>query len=189
MDIRVLRPSDIPHVQLANITNLPENYFCKYYLYHAMSWPQLSYVAVDVSVFFLFDYDVDRMIVGGFDCWIWRRDGKKSGGNCRGEMTIVSLTIPVYTILCHLRIVHETPCGNVERKRERKREPQTDQVGFTFEQTNRSHAPRKHPTTRPKSLATCSPKWRKSPQMACNTGTSPRYPSCARTVVSGLLKS
>jgi hypothetical protein len=37
-------------VQLANITNLPENYFCKYYLYHAMSWPQLSYVAVDVSV-------------------------------------------------------------------------------------------------------------------------------------------
>ncbi|PSN68675.1 N-acetyltransferase complex ARD1 subunit [Corynespora cassiicola Philippines] len=49
MDIRVLKPSDIPHVQLANITNLPENYFCKYYLYHAMSWPQLSYVAVDVS--------------------------------------------------------------------------------------------------------------------------------------------
>ncbi|KAF2872355.1 acyl-CoA N-acyltransferase [Massariosphaeria phaeospora] len=49
MDIRVLKPSDIPHVQHANITNLPENYFCKYYLYHAMSWPQLSYVAVDVS--------------------------------------------------------------------------------------------------------------------------------------------
>lgn len=58
MDIRVLRPDDIPHVQLANITNLPENYFCKYYLYHAMSWPQLSYVAVDVSCicsFTLFD--------------------------------------------------------------------------------------------------------------------------------------
>lgn len=53
MDIRVLRPSDIPHVQLANITNLPENYFCKYYLYHAMSWPQLSYVAVDVSLLLL----------------------------------------------------------------------------------------------------------------------------------------
>ena len=50
MDIRLLRPEDIPHVQLANITNLPENYFCKYYLYHAMSWPQLSYVAVDVSL-------------------------------------------------------------------------------------------------------------------------------------------
>lgn len=54
MDIRLLRASDIPHVQLANITNLPENYFCKYYLYHAMSWPQLSYVAVDVSGVFFF---------------------------------------------------------------------------------------------------------------------------------------
>ncbi|KAF2399110.1 N-acetyltransferase complex ARD1 subunit [Trichodelitschia bisporula] len=49
MDIRVMKPSDIPHVQQANITNLPENYFCKYYLYHALTWPQLSYVAVDVS--------------------------------------------------------------------------------------------------------------------------------------------
>lgn len=48
MDIRVLHPSDIPHVQQTNITNLPENYFCKYYMYHALSWPQLSYVAVDV---------------------------------------------------------------------------------------------------------------------------------------------
>ncbi|KAL8797373.1 MAG: hypothetical protein Q9195_000528 [Heterodermia aff. obscurata] len=49
MDIRVLTPSDIPHVQSTNITNLPENYFMKYYLYHALSWPQLSYVAVDTS--------------------------------------------------------------------------------------------------------------------------------------------
>jgi hypothetical protein len=44
-----MKPSDIPHVQQANITNLPENYFLKYYLYHALAWPQLSYVAVDVS--------------------------------------------------------------------------------------------------------------------------------------------
>ena len=50
MDIRLLHPSDIPQVQQTNITNLPENYFCKYYMYHALSWPQLSYVAVDVSV-------------------------------------------------------------------------------------------------------------------------------------------
>ncbi|KAL8802598.1 MAG: hypothetical protein Q9182_003688 [Xanthomendoza sp. 2 TL-2023] len=49
MDIRVLQAADIPHVQSTNITNLPENYFLKYYLYHALSWPQLSYVAVDVS--------------------------------------------------------------------------------------------------------------------------------------------
>ena len=49
MDIRLLRSSDIPQVQQTNITNLPENYFLKYYLYHALSWPQLSYVAVDLS--------------------------------------------------------------------------------------------------------------------------------------------
>ncbi|KAK3296753.1 acyl-CoA N-acyltransferase [Chaetomium fimeti] len=49
MDIRLLRSSDIPLIQHANLENLPENYFLKYYLYHALSWPQLSYVAVDVS--------------------------------------------------------------------------------------------------------------------------------------------
>lgn len=45
-----MKSSDIPHVQQANITNLPENYFAKYYLYHVLTWPQLSYVAVDVSL-------------------------------------------------------------------------------------------------------------------------------------------
>ncbi|GAP85877.1 putative N-terminal acetyltransferase A complex catalytic subunit ard1 [Rosellinia necatrix] len=49
MDIRLLEPRDIPLIQHANLENLPENYFMKYYLYHALSWPQLSYVAVDVS--------------------------------------------------------------------------------------------------------------------------------------------
>lgn len=49
MDIRVLKPSDLPLIQHANIENLPENYFLKYYLYHALSWPQLSYVAVDAA--------------------------------------------------------------------------------------------------------------------------------------------
>ncbi|KAI1764109.1 acyl-CoA N-acyltransferase [Hypoxylon sp. FL1150] len=49
MDIRCLEPRDIPLIQHANLENLPENYFMKYYLYHALSWPQLSYVAVDAS--------------------------------------------------------------------------------------------------------------------------------------------
>lgn len=47
MDIRLLRSEDLPHVQQTNLTNLPENYFLKYYLYHALSWPTLSYVAID----------------------------------------------------------------------------------------------------------------------------------------------
>lgn len=62
MDIRLLRPSDIPHVQQTNITNLPENYFCKYYLYHALSWPQLSYVAVDVARPRQTPYDAPKIV-------------------------------------------------------------------------------------------------------------------------------
>ncbi|KAI6248101.1 N-alpha-acetyltransferase [Erysiphe necator] len=62
MDIRLMRPSDIPHIQHANITNLPENYFMKYYLYHALSWPQLSYVAVDVSHPIKSPYDYPRIV-------------------------------------------------------------------------------------------------------------------------------
>ena len=62
MDIRLLQSSDIPHVQHANITNLPENYFLKYYLYHALSWPQLSYVAVDVSRPKKTPYDYPRIV-------------------------------------------------------------------------------------------------------------------------------
>lgn len=49
MDIRQLTPYDLPAIQQTNITNLPENYFLKYYLYHFSSWPQLSYLAADAS--------------------------------------------------------------------------------------------------------------------------------------------
>ncbi|KAK0635925.1 acyl-CoA N-acyltransferase [Bombardia bombarda] len=62
MDIRLLRPSDIPLIQHANLENLPENYFLKYYLYHALSWPQLSYVAVDVSRPAKTPYDYPKIV-------------------------------------------------------------------------------------------------------------------------------
>ncbi len=34
-------------MQACNLHNLPENYQMKYYLYHALSWPELLYVAED----------------------------------------------------------------------------------------------------------------------------------------------
>lgn len=37
--------ADLLDIQNQNLHNLPENYQIKYYLYHALSWPQLSYVA------------------------------------------------------------------------------------------------------------------------------------------------
>lgn len=62
MDIRLLQSSDLPLIQHANLENLPENYFLKYYLYHALSWPQLSFVAVDVSRPAKTPYDYPKIV-------------------------------------------------------------------------------------------------------------------------------
>jgi len=45
--IRQAEPEDLQNMQHCNLLCLPENYQLKYYMYHALSWPQLSYVAVD----------------------------------------------------------------------------------------------------------------------------------------------
>ncbi|EPY53020.1 NatA N-acetyltransferase complex catalytic subunit Ard1 [Schizosaccharomyces cryophilus OY26] len=47
MDIRPARVEDLVGMQHCNLNNLPENYQLKYYLYHAISWPMLSYVATN----------------------------------------------------------------------------------------------------------------------------------------------
>jgi len=45
--IRPARADDLTAMQACNLQNLPENYTMRYYLYHAMTWPSLSYVAED----------------------------------------------------------------------------------------------------------------------------------------------
>ncbi|KAK9766719.1 N-terminal acetyltransferase A complex catalytic subunit ard1 [Basidiobolus ranarum] len=47
MNIRQATVDDLLGMQNCNLNNLPENYQMKYYFYHALSWPQLSYVAED----------------------------------------------------------------------------------------------------------------------------------------------
>ncbi|EIW82348.1 acyl-CoA N-acyltransferase [Coniophora puteana RWD-64-598 SS2] len=47
MNIRPARVDDLPGMQACNQQNLPENYTMKYYLYHSLSWPSISYVAED----------------------------------------------------------------------------------------------------------------------------------------------
>lgn len=47
MNIRCARPEDLMNMQHCNLLCLPENYQMKYYFYHGLSWPQLSYVAED----------------------------------------------------------------------------------------------------------------------------------------------
>nr|XP_010967582.1 N-alpha-acetyltransferase 11 [Camelus bactrianus] len=45
MNIRNARPDDLMNMQHCNLLCLPENYQMKYYFYHGLSWPQLSYIA------------------------------------------------------------------------------------------------------------------------------------------------
>ncbi|XP_033100477.1 N-alpha-acetyltransferase 11-like [Anneissia japonica] len=47
MNVRVAKPEDLMNMQHCNLLCLPENYQMKYYFYHGLSWPQLSYVAED----------------------------------------------------------------------------------------------------------------------------------------------
>merc|ERR1712226_160825 len=46
MLIRRARQSDLINMQECNLLCLPENYQMKYYFYHLLTWPQLSYVAL-----------------------------------------------------------------------------------------------------------------------------------------------
>ncbi|XP_006885396.1 PREDICTED: N-alpha-acetyltransferase 10-like [Elephantulus edwardii] len=47
MNIRNAGPADLMNMQHCNLLCLPENYQMKYYFYHGLSWPQLSYIAED----------------------------------------------------------------------------------------------------------------------------------------------
>ncbi|XP_026465620.1 N-alpha-acetyltransferase daf-31-like [Ctenocephalides felis] len=47
MNIRCAKPEDLMNMQHCNLLCLPENYQMKYYFFHGLSWPQLSYVAED----------------------------------------------------------------------------------------------------------------------------------------------
>jgi ribosomal protein S18 acetylase RimI-like enzyme len=49
VSIRVMECEDLLNAQNCNLLCLPENYQLKYYIYHILSWPQLSYVAEDTA--------------------------------------------------------------------------------------------------------------------------------------------
>ncbi|KAL7409061.1 putative N-terminal acetyltransferase complex subunit ARD1 [Mrakia frigida] len=61
MNIRTATVDDLIGMQNANIFNLPENYTMKYYLYHALTWPQLSYVAEETSTGKIVGYILAKM--------------------------------------------------------------------------------------------------------------------------------
>ena len=45
INIRRATIGDLITMQYTNLTNLPENYTFKFYLYHLLTWPQISFVA------------------------------------------------------------------------------------------------------------------------------------------------
>jgi len=47
INIRRAKAGDLMGMQACNLQNLPENYVMRFYLYHILSWPQLSFVAED----------------------------------------------------------------------------------------------------------------------------------------------
>ncbi|KAE9403424.1 acyl-CoA N-acyltransferase [Gymnopus androsaceus JB14] len=47
MNVRLARAEDVAGMQQANLVNLPENYHIRLWIYHIITWPQLSFVAED----------------------------------------------------------------------------------------------------------------------------------------------
>ncbi|KJA15598.1 hypothetical protein HYPSUDRAFT_48234 [Hypholoma sublateritium FD-334 SS-4] len=47
MNVRLAKVDDLMGMQACNLQNLPENYMMKFWMYHAMTWPQISFVAED----------------------------------------------------------------------------------------------------------------------------------------------
>lgn len=68
---------DLTHIQACNLLCLPENYQLKYYFYHILSWPQLSYVA----------HDKDGGIVG----YVLAKMEEESPEDIHGHVTSVAV--------------------------------------------------------------------------------------------------
>ncbi|KAJ7731426.1 acyl-CoA N-acyltransferase [Mycena maculata] len=47
MNIRLAKADDLLAMQAANLQNLPENYSLRLWMYHIITWPQISFVAED----------------------------------------------------------------------------------------------------------------------------------------------
>ncbi|KAH7920769.1 acyl-CoA N-acyltransferase [Leucogyrophana mollusca] len=47
MNVRPAKAGDLVNIQACNMQNLPENYSMRFWLYCALTWPQVSFVAED----------------------------------------------------------------------------------------------------------------------------------------------
>ncbi len=79
--IRQATVQDLFAMQQCNLHNLPENYQMKYYLYHALSWPSLLYVAEDDN----------GKIVGYVMAKMEDDEDKDKEGGVHGHITSISV--------------------------------------------------------------------------------------------------
>jgi N-alpha-acetyltransferase 10/11 len=61
ISVRQMLVEDIIEVQNCNIQCLPENYQVKYYIYHLISWPDCSFVAIDLEKSNLVGYILGKL--------------------------------------------------------------------------------------------------------------------------------
>ncbi|KAF7301823.1 N-acetyltransferase domain-containing protein [Mycena indigotica] len=85
--IRQMRMEDLQGMQACNLFNLPENYTLRYYLYHALTWPSLSYVAEARNLIYWQDHK--GRIVG----YILAKMDEETpeGGEPHGHVTSISV--------------------------------------------------------------------------------------------------
>lgn len=86
INIRRAQLSDLLAMQACNLMCLPENYQLKYYLYHALSWPQLLFVAIDES-----DAADGEPRVVGYVLSKMDEDGGEAKGAAHGHVTSLAV--------------------------------------------------------------------------------------------------
>ncbi|XP_013365158.1 PREDICTED: N-alpha-acetyltransferase 10 isoform X2 [Chinchilla lanigera] len=79
MNIRNARPEDLMNMQHCNLLCLPENYQMKYYFYHGLSWPQLSYIAEDENGKIVGEEDPDDVPHGHITSLAVKRSHRRLG--------------------------------------------------------------------------------------------------------------
>ena len=82
MNFRKATIQDLVHIQKCNLLNLPENYVMKYYYYHLLTWPDISFVAECIG---------SGKIVGYVLC---KLEDEEDPSNVHGHVTSLSVLRP-----------------------------------------------------------------------------------------------
>ncbi|GAV99061.1 N-acetyltransferase complex catalytic subunit Ard1 [Lentinula edodes] len=80
MNIRLARPEDLSGMQAGNLVNLPENYLMKFWMYHIITWPQLSFVAEN-----------DKGHIVGYVLAKIDEESEEKGGEMHGHVNSISV--------------------------------------------------------------------------------------------------